>query len=64
MLSEVELSDWFQRLAIPEQGRAVIHQVRSSASWNRTTTGSSTVPSSCGAGKLPAAAVALFPTGF
>ncbi len=30
MLSEVELSDWFQRLAIPEQGRAAIHQVRSS----------------------------------
>jgi len=30
MLSEVELSDWFQRLAIPEQGRAAIHQARSS----------------------------------
>src|SRR5580700_10718859 len=30
MLSEVELSHWVQRLAIPEQGRAAIHQVRKS----------------------------------
>jgi putative transposase len=30
MLSEAELSDWFLRLAIPEQGRVAIHQVRSS----------------------------------
>src|SRR3954447_14221564 len=30
MLNEVELTHWFQRLAIPEQGRAAIHQVRSS----------------------------------
>ena len=30
MLTEAELTHWFQRLAIPEQGRATIHQVRSS----------------------------------
>ena len=30
MLNEAELSDWFQRLAIPVHGRAAIHQVRSS----------------------------------
>jgi transposase InsO family protein len=30
MLSEAELSHWFERLAIPEQGRAAIRQVRSS----------------------------------
>jgi len=30
MLSEAELTQWFQRLAIPEQGRVAIHQVRSS----------------------------------
>lgn len=30
MLSEAELSDWFQRLGISERAKAVIHQVRSS----------------------------------
>jgi putative transposase len=30
MLGEAELTHWFQRLAIPKQGRAAIHQVRSS----------------------------------
>jgi hypothetical protein len=30
VLKEAELAHWFQRLAIPEQGRAAIHQVRSS----------------------------------
>jgi hypothetical protein len=30
MLTEAELTHWFQRLAIPEQGRAMIHHVRSS----------------------------------
>src|SRR2546426_1407209 len=30
MLTEAELTHWFQRLAIPEQGRATIHQVGSS----------------------------------
>src|SRR5437773_7291417 len=30
MLSEAELTHWFQRLTIPEQGQTAIHQVRSS----------------------------------